>query len=1282
MHTCPLHWRQGYAEGLANTIPILARRYGNLVRANPFISPVELKRMLEGHGRVVIHYWQAWRLREYILKERYGDWKESFRQVPWLLTRFTVIDPEVQVRLDTLDRCFHRFYVRPSAARHALNYCRPDVALDGTHLISAQKSVLLIAVTIDGNQEILLLAWALVESENKDAWTWFLKLFLEGFPEWAHRDDASIISDRDKGLVPAAREVMPIHIPHYFCAWHLEQNLKRFGKAATAFFWRLGYQTKGMAERLLLASAVEGEDELHLDVVAEGEAVALQGRALAGEVEECPPRAIAEGRGVPDQTSRGLVVEYGECRSVGPPGSRGMPARDGPALQVEGGESRLVGLLEGRGVQEQDGPALEVEGGESRLVGLLEGRGVQEQDGPALEVEGGESRLVGLLEGRGVQEQDGPALEVEGGESRLVGLLEGRWVPEQDGPALEVEGGESRLVGLLEGRGVPEQDGPALEVEGGESRLVGLLEGRWVPEQDGPALEVEGGESRLVGLLEGRGVPEQDGPALEVEGGESRLVGLLEGRWGPEQDGQALEVEGEESRLVMLLEGEDAPEQDVLRLRARRHQSGPRGDVTFGVGLGANFMGGVGSVGRGASPVPSGGDVQRAPASVSDNGLASCSTGDGIGALTTVGNPGARAFDVNTVLRRAREWYRAEDIDTGRTTGTQGSEMGGFTEHFHPASALALPWPDCGQRGNIPAQGPDEPACEDDPVPVDAREDGDEAADGEGEPGIHVRTGFYRNRRGSSYRIGGIMLLHWARLFAVTLRFGIYTSNAAESINSAVRGIRMLPPTWLLASLWDWSRDKWYERKEKARCRDEYLTAAASKRLDQKKQRCQGYWFIGGDNTVGTIQTRGGENEFQWRSFNVNLDARTCECGNWEEYQFPCAHAVAMCILKQRSVEILVSEYYTTRNLRQTYNRDVMGTCVDRLIMEAPLAEVGECDAPALIETRVGRPENHTRFEAPPHAYRCGRCRQYGHNRKRCKYKYGGYGQAQAASLSSLSPPFHSPAALPLSHRLPLSRPFLSLVAFPLSRRLPLSCRLSSLSSPFLSRCPSSLPLPVLTPLPLLLPPPAALAFHHNRLLNALHPPCPPPIARTVARPVSPSNRTYHRMSRRSLFRSLFPFPRSLPPLPVALALSPPFPSPSLSPLPSCRPLSLPSLSVALALSPPFPPPSLSHLPFRRPRSLTSLSVALALSPPFPSPSFSPLPFRRPRSLPSLSVALTLSSHSTNTNDPPISLPFCGFCSRISPFASSFLLHYLSLCSSPDIICFPLLVFLMLSLPP
>ncbi|CAI5468153.1 unnamed protein product [Closterium sp. Yama58-4] len=102
--------------------------------------------------------------------------------------------------------------------------------------------------------------------------------------------------------------------------------------------------------------------------------------------------------------------------------------------------------------------------------------------------------------------------------------------------------------------------------------------------------------------------------------------------------------------------------------------------------------------------------------------------------------------------------------------------------------------------------------------------------------------------------------------------------------------------------------------------------------------------------------------------------------------------------------------------------------------------------------------------------------------------------------------------------------------------------------------------------------------------------------------------------------------PCALPSLPVALALSPLFPSPLRSPLPSRRPCSLPSLPVALALSPLFPSPLLSPLPSRRPCSLPSLPVALALSPPFPSPLLSPLSSRRPCSLPSLPVALALSS--------------------------------------------------------
>ncbi|CAI5482089.1 unnamed protein product [Closterium sp. Yama58-4] len=105
--------------------------------------------------------------------------------------------------------------------------------------------------------------------------------------------------------------------------------------------------------------------------------------------------------------------------------------------------------------------------------------------------------------------------------------------------------------------------------------------------------------------------------------------------------------------------------------------------------------------------------------------------------------------------------------------------------------------------------------------------------------------------------------------------------------------------------------------------------------------------------------------------------------------------------------------------------------------------------------------------------------------------------------------------------------------------------------------------------------------------------------------------------------RSLSPRNLRPPPFPSFLHCYPPFPSPPLSLLPSrrppYRPISPPSpfhSPVALPLSAPFPSPSLSSLP--------SL-IALPLSAPFPSPSLSPLPPRRPPSLRALPISFALS---------------------------------------------------------
>ncbi|CAI5998696.1 unnamed protein product [Closterium sp. NIES-64] len=240
----------------------------------------------------------------------------------------------------------------------------------------------------------------------------------------------------------------------------------------------------------------------------------------------------------------------------------------------------------------------------------------------------------------------------------------------------------------------------------------------------------------------------------------------------------------------------------------------------------------------------------------------------------------------------------------------------------------------------------------------------------------------------------------------------------------------------------------------------------------------------------------------------------------------------------------------------------------------------------------------------------------------------------------SLPPPFPSRSLSPLPSRrpllrCPLPRPSLPIVLSlsPLPSRRPPSRRpLSPPSLPIACSLLRSL-LVTLSPVALSLPPPfpsRSLSPLPSRRPLSRRPLSPPSLPIVLSLSPRPSRRP---LSRRPLSHR----PRSLlcsvpsPSLPspsishVALALSRrprSLPSPPLSPvasqnsLPSLFPFpcSLPSFSTALGLSPPFPSPALSPLCSRRPRVLPSLSIALALFPPYPSPLLSPLHFRRPRS--------------------------------------------------------------------
>ena len=117
------------------------------------------------------------------------------------------------------------------------------MALDGTFTKAKHRLTLLIAVAIDGNNKTLPICWALVSTENKKHWTWFIGLLAEHFAYFANQTTAVVINDWDKGLAEAVEDKLPM-VTHSHCCQHIADNLQIFyGKATRDVFWPVAYAT-------------------------------------------------------------------------------------------------------------------------------------------------------------------------------------------------------------------------------------------------------------------------------------------------------------------------------------------------------------------------------------------------------------------------------------------------------------------------------------------------------------------------------------------------------------------------------------------------------------------------------------------------------------------------------------------------------------------------------------------------------------------------------------------------------------------------------------------------------------------------------------------------------------------------------------------------------------------------------------------------------------------------------------------------------------------------------
>lgn len=85
---------------------------------------------------------------------------------------------------------------------------------------------MLSAVGLDANNNIFPIAYATVEKESKETWTWFLNYLAAdlciGENGW------TFMSDKQKRLIEAFNDVLP-YVSHRFFVRHLHNNFKNAG---------------------------------------------------------------------------------------------------------------------------------------------------------------------------------------------------------------------------------------------------------------------------------------------------------------------------------------------------------------------------------------------------------------------------------------------------------------------------------------------------------------------------------------------------------------------------------------------------------------------------------------------------------------------------------------------------------------------------------------------------------------------------------------------------------------------------------------------------------------------------------------------------------------------------------------------------------------------------------------------------------------------------------------------------------------------------------------------
>ncbi|KAL5575870.1 hypothetical protein UlMin_017569 [Ulmus minor] len=192
-------------------------------------TPKDVQTYARTHLNVKISYYKAWRGRKHAQSLIRGSPEQSFHLLPSYCYMLKKVNPRTITHIEVNgDNIFKYLFLAFGVAIKGFEFMRKVVGIDGTFLKSQYKGVLLVATAQDGNEQCYPIAWGIVDSENEDAWTWFLSKLKEVIGD---SDELAFISDMALSIKKEISNVFD-KAHHGACAWHVSQNVRNKFKCA------------------------------------------------------------------------------------------------------------------------------------------------------------------------------------------------------------------------------------------------------------------------------------------------------------------------------------------------------------------------------------------------------------------------------------------------------------------------------------------------------------------------------------------------------------------------------------------------------------------------------------------------------------------------------------------------------------------------------------------------------------------------------------------------------------------------------------------------------------------------------------------------------------------------------------------------------------------------------------------------------------------------------------------------------------------------------------------